>query len=113
MNYYQARQRLSDKTWHFTCMNDGQIWAVGDCRNHAGHATKEEAEECYRKYLLNNKLHLDRKREDTKQKCVVCGEWTQSYAEVDMEQWPLCDSHRTKEHVDKLLKPKTEIISSY
>lgn len=31
MNYYQARQRISDKRWDFTCMNDRRVWPVGYC----------------------------------------------------------------------------------
>src|ERR1039458_152792 len=41
-----------------------------------GHATKEEACECYRKYLLDTTLCLDGCNDDTQRKCKICGEWT-------------------------------------
>jgi hypothetical protein len=35
MNYYQARELQKDGKgiglWHYTCMNDHRIWAVGHC----------------------------------------------------------------------------------
>lgn len=31
MNYYQARQRMTDKRWDYTRMNDGRVWPVGYC----------------------------------------------------------------------------------
>lgn len=51
MNYYQARQvdptadRPDAGKWRFTCMNDGQVWPVGPCRDDCpdGHDTPEDA----------------------------------------------------------------------
>jgi hypothetical protein len=109
MNYYGARQRKTDGTWAFTCMNDGAIWPIGYCRpyqdlpNHpitggprpadevekeratahkhhdGGHATAEEARECYRQYMLDHELRLMRKDSSAQHKCKVCGEWTQFF----------------------------------
>lgn len=31
MNYYGARQRLSDGRWDYTCKNDGSTWPLGYC----------------------------------------------------------------------------------
>lgn len=34
MNYYKARQIMDGESqgkWHYTCENDGKIWAVGHC----------------------------------------------------------------------------------
>lgn len=77
-----------------------------------GHGTEEEACECYRQYLLDQRLRLDLVDQHTKSKCVICGEWTQGRAEVDMQQFVLCDEHRTREHVEQLFRVGTS-ISSY
>lgn len=50
MNYYGARQidPASDRPeagrWHYTCMNDGRVWPVGDCADGCGgHESPEDA----------------------------------------------------------------------
>jgi hypothetical protein len=91
-----------------------------------GHATRDEAEECYKKYLIDQRLRLDGHMPDTQKKCqspahweallemkpherdpeaVLCGEWTQGYATVDGDthRFYLCDEHRTRECVDLLM----------
>jgi hypothetical protein len=55
MNYYQARQLEKDGQltgWHYTCMNDGQVWPIGYCSrfleaktmNEGGFYTQEGAD---------------------------------------------------------------------
>jgi hypothetical protein len=77
-----------------------------------GHATREEAQSCYREYLLDQRLRLKRERTDTQKKCAVCGSWTTLYAEIDMETWDLCEAHNSREEVEKFFEPPGEIWSS-
>lgn len=125
--------------WDYTCMNDGQIWPVGYCRAFSepseimlisesererlrsfahkhhidGHDTADEARECYRQYLLDQRLNLHNYETESQHKCVVCGAWTGAFAEVNHQIFVLCDEHRTREQVDKLLSAPGYIISSY
>ena len=143
MNYYKVLQRKSDKRWDFTCTNGGKTWSTGYCagwrewteedfvrmpelrreilkleplksKYHCdGHATKEEAVACYRQYKLDVTLNLEGKSHSA-QRCLVCDEWTDHFASVDnMENFFLCDLHRTKEEVGSRYKGSSEIISSY
>jgi hypothetical protein len=95
-------------------MNDGKIWPVGYCYDAGGshHDTKEEAEECYRKYLLDNRLQLKGKLADQQHRCQICQEYTDRYASVDHMTYPLCDKHRNREQVEQLFGLVGEIISS-
>ena len=140
MNYYEARQRQNDKRWDFTKMNDGQVMAVGYCRkwsewpnefkekhkksweeyearkdeHHAdGHETREEAGECYKRYLLDTSLMFN-EMTDQQRKCVVCEAWTSWYADVNHGAiYNLCDKHRNREEVEKLFAAPYQITSSY
>lgn len=78
-----------------------------------GHATYEQAGECYKEYLLDHRLKLGRKMTDQKLKCEVCGEWTSLFATLgDSEMWTLCQEHNTREEVEKLFETPSLIISS-
>lgn len=119
MNYYAARQLMGgdDKLggWHYTCMNDGKVWAVGDCVEHAPHATKDEAYMCWTNYLLTNRLRLDHTEQGVKRQCKVggCEEWTQRCAEVDSRIFHLCDEHRTPEVVRELFGVAGDAMASW
>jgi hypothetical protein len=118
MNHYDARQKRGPDGevvgWHYTCRNDGRIWAVGDCRDHGPHATQLEAYECYTAYLLRERLRLDHVDISTQHKCTECGTWTSCFASVDDSgYWPLCDDHRTATVVAKLLGTVGASISSW
>lgn len=142
MNYYAARQRESDKRWDYTCMNDKVVWPIGYCRPYkdlegdpwvgqmvnpeylekarsfahkhhdTGHATAEEAQACYREYQLDQHLDLHRKHLDTQFKCLICGEYTEEFAEVDHTTFVLCEKHNSREEVEKLFTV-TESVSSW
>lgn len=120
MNYYDAREMAGEQgkpsgIWHYTAENDGRIFPVGYCaQGCAGHATPEEAREHYRLYLLDNANYEDR-LVSTQQKCEVCGEWTQGIASipVNMESHVLCDEHRNRETLDKIMYRVGHIVSSY
>lgn len=75
-----------------------------------GHATKEEACACYRRYLLDTRTRFF-SEENTQRKCEAftdpshttkCGRWTQGV--VYVEDWfaCLCEQHRTAEVVASL-----------
>ena len=103
MNYDQPRQLADKSGWHYTSMNDGNVHAIGYCRDHLDHphATEDEARRCYRDYELNERLRLD------------AGTWSNHWQPCDYpgcpaltnkpvtingwERWTLCDEHRTKE----------------
>ena len=65
MNYDQARQML-DKSWNYSQRNDESIWPIGYCSQYNNpkrtmhkHKTKEKAEACYKKFILETQLVLD------------------------------------------------------
>ena len=61
-----------------------------------GHATADEACECYRQYLLDHRLILNAKW-DAQYKCKVCGEWTQCHASVGNTFYiNLCETHNNR-----------------
>jgi hypothetical protein len=93
-------------------MNDGQIWAVGYCAEHEGHATKEEAQECYRKYLLERRTSFDLVLRDWIG-CRVCGRPTKKGALVGpTDYYPLCKQHLNQQALETLVKVGEE-VSSY
>lgn len=140
MNYFAARQRECDKRWDYTCKRDGVIYPVGYCAgwrepqpgiltpgqikewlneaiphqdkfHNDGHATAEEARECYKQYLLDFSLHLNCDA-SVALKCEMCDSLTTKRAKVDSSTWALCDVHRTRENVEALYGPIGEIWST-
>lgn len=66
-----------------------------------GHGTAEEAAACYKEYLLDHDLRLDKTLSDQQLKCVVCGEWTQKFAEVTWaNSFALCPEHMNRKSVE-------------
>lgn len=142
MNYYEARQRESDKRWDFTVMRDKYIRPVGYCHEYVpatvgigfhSQAMVDEFNESKRPFM--HKYHTDghatqREAEecyrqycldqrlkyytnvDEKHKCQVCGEWTQKQAVIEYESWWLCDSHANRDIVSTVYHPSTVVISS-
>lgn len=127
MNYLSAKQRQRDGRWDYTINNA----PVGYCRewhdwdetskrlsaaayekalsfkdkhHDHGHETAEQACECYKDYLLDQRLSLDHKDSGSQRRCEVCGEWTQMHAMVGAYRiFHLCDAHRNRDEVGKLL----------
>ena len=112
MNYYAPRQKQIDKLWHYTCMNDGQIWPVGYCADScSGHVTEKEAREHYKRYLLEKRIEFS-KHENQQRRCKECNVYTEGYVSID--GWPkfdLCEQHQTKEIVEKFLTVGTSMSS--
>lgn len=140
MNYYGPRQRKGDSRWDYTCRNDDVIYPVGYCspyrepdpkkdwfwnensikkyqaekefHHEGGHATAEEAQECYTKYLMDTTLQFGHYG-DIWHKCEVCDELTDGYAQVDHGTiYHLCDAHQTREIVEPKFGTVGEIWSS-
>jgi hypothetical protein len=100
VNYDQPRERADRSGWHYTQMNDGRVWPIGYCADHAPHATEGEARDCYTRYLLEQRLQLDGMAyADMQRPCEVCGAWTDKFAEISPwgPSFTLCDEHRTRE----------------
>lgn len=135
MNYYEALKRESDERWDFT----RNARPVGYCRAYeeidptcglneselrkhtenshkhhtCGHATEEDARACYKEYILDHKLRLNKKDINSQHKCKICKEWTSLYAEVDTNLYILCELHNNRESVDSLMKNPGFICSSW
>lgn len=134
MNYLTASQRRADGRWDYTY--NGVAWgycreyqpipedagfmppehiraenrkteAFKDKHHVNGHATREEAEECYKHYLLDQHLRLmpDEPENANQQfRCKVCKKFTACHASVGAYQiFDLCPEHQTREEVAKLL----------
>jgi hypothetical protein len=78
-----------------------------------GHATAEEAAECYKRYLLDHRLKLNLKDPNSAHKCEACGDLTQFLADLDSHYWILCERHNNRETVETLFESPGAIISSY
>lgn len=133
MRSYQPRQRL-DGNWDYACGNS----PIGYCsaamtledfaninwepsqteldrieknkhKHHTcGHATKEEAIDCYFEYILDNKLSFH-ESPNQQQKCRICKEWTTRYIVLDECQLiVLCNKHLDLESI-KSVAHKPEI----
>lgn len=119
MNYYRALQSADENgkptgVWFYTCTNDGRTRPTGYCAQSCpGHATADEARAHYKDYMLDH-ARYDAKLSGMQKPCEVCKEWTQFCAKIafEMELHPLCDRHRNREELSKLVKVG-EAWSSY
>ncbi len=138
MNYYEARKLSDGAGWHYTWMNDGTIWPVGYCspwqqcsdcegqgceqcehkgivkvEEHHVHETREEAEECFLRWLLDD---ISEESYSDWTGCECCGEPTKQglTSRCPLGQgFPLCDEHRTPEILAGLTAWPKQIIASY
>jgi|SRR5581483_8301452 len=149
MNYAEARKLSDGSGWHFTVQNDDRIWTHQCCRDpgppateedaekygyevgeptlgkaHAPHATREEAEDCYRQWCLAKVEETLAFSDDVFPnwhgcEAVVeekrCDTPTKGGARYNADHWPehvpLCADHRTKEAV--LAQVKVGTRSAY
>lgn len=117
MNYYQPRELRNKETgkgtglYHYTCMNDDRIWAVGYCReNCPGHATPDEAREHYRQYELDH-ARYNGAITDMQVPCEVCKAWTSQCAVVNHHSIFLCYEHLNRETLEQIYQPGDAISS--
>lgn len=110
MNYDEARE-VADKDgkptgiWHWTSRNDREIRIALPCTAECRHETRESAELHFYEWSLQRVEEYDMK--DRQLKCKVCGEWTtKGLSQLDFQSYPfaapLCEEHRTIEHLRKL-----------
>ena len=135
MNHLCALQRKADGRWDYTyngvpwgycceykpLKEDGTILPAEMARQenekmealrgkfHSdGHATEEEACECFKQYLLDTHLRLRTEEPDNASqqgKCEVCRKWTACHAQVGAyRMFQLCPEHQTREAVASLFK---------
>lgn len=95
-----------------TCGNRGSIEVTDPC---PGHDTPQGAYRHQTEWVLDHHLDLRGGRPDTQHPCRVCGEWTTRFAAVAGEEktYPLCDAHRTREHVAGLFGQVGDSLGSY
>src|ERR1041384_8439940 len=113
MNYHEARKLKDGSGWHFTCMNDDQIWPEGYCQDHEAHETREEAEECFLRWLLDD---ISEESYSDWTGCECCGAPTKQGLASRRPLgggYPLCDEHRTPEILAGLTPWPKQIIASY
>ena len=72
-----------------------------------GHATEEDAQQCYKEYLLDTSLRLMKQEPPNasqQNRCQACKAFTACYAQVGpYRMFTLCPEHNTREQVDVLL----------
>lgn len=121
MNYYGPRQRDVDGRWDYTRTSGDFTFADGYCMGYSripdsatspkyhtnGHASPEEACECFKEYELDHFLRFtDDNPKEPLHPCHApeCKEVTSGFAIVTscMVNWWLCKEHRTREVVDFL-----------
>lgn len=140
MNYYEARQRISDGKWHWTVQNDrlgvmptggcglfephdtceglgcdqcsfGTVLKTEPC---PGHESPEGARRHQRDYELA-RARFDRRVEPWGH-CAVCAKRGPILVETDgCGLFFLCDDHATREHLDAVMPEMCadQIISTY
>lgn len=108
--------------------HDDDVAKFGKHYHIDGHATEEEACDCYRRYVLDHNVKmwmkpLDDDRRDLHRKCghgvqgetsLTCGKWTMNLCEVG--QWWnvfLCDEHMNQETIEKIYPKISWSTSSY
>ncbi len=81
-----------------------------------GHATPEEAAECYKRYVLDLRTSYHCGGNATTMHVCQhegCDEITSLGALVDQRLFWLCDAHRNREGLELLFNPPFKIVSSY
>lgn len=93
--------------WHFVEFKNGKARPIGDCAFHVGHATPEEAVDCFKKYFALNAAFYAEFANGTPQPCVAqgCSRKTTAFAKAGYfgYQVNLCDEHRNAEGLKSAL----------
>jgi hypothetical protein len=114
MNYLEPRQKKSDMLWHYTNMNDGFVYPVGNCANDCpGHITKDGAYEHQRQYELDHARFDAGTWSGAMYECQAegCGAYSNRFARVGGRELTLCDEHRNRETVEKFFTVGDQISS--
>lgn len=133
MNHLCARQRKADGRWDYTyngvpwgycreyqpLAEDGRIISAEMARHENekmdplkvhfhtdGHATEQEACDCYKRYMLDTALRLqptEPENASQQNRCRVCNKFTACHAGVGPYFLvTLCPEHQTREHVESV-----------
>lgn len=107
MRHLTAAQREDGTGWHYVSMNRRGGHPLGDCANHAPHATEAEARECYGEYL-RSQVYLDERGRWSWGGCDVkgCPNPSQRAARCRADAYVmamLCDEHWTVEDAIKAM----------
>jgi len=95
-----------DKGANVTMLSEEQkdkLRSSKDKYHDTGHSTKEEAENCYKDYMLSEYTNYDHRDEEHMSRCVVCNMFTQRYVTVGgWYLFVLCDVHANRETLEIL-----------
>lgn len=75
-----------------------------------GHATRDEAAACYRRYLLDTRTSFPPPHAPSLP-CLVCKEPTDLSADVDGDRYPLCEKHLDRTSLEAVV-PVADFIAS-
>lgn len=135
MNRFVALQRKSDSRWDYTrnghptgyCRayepfkEDGSVYPADMARqwneqmtplignfHSGGHATEDEACDCFKKYTLDTSLRLmpqEPENASQQNRCKICNKFTACHATVGGHGvFTLCPEHQTRECVESIYK---------
>lgn len=102
MRHLRAMQSAEDKRWYFAALDGEVVELVGNCREHQGHETAQEAVDCYKEYLLEQDFHVFNDHPD--KQCEVCGFWTTLRVRVGETVAVMCSKHVTPDAMRELLQ---------
>lgn len=113
-----APKQLADGRWRYAAANSRGGGPIGYCFDHRdeGHATADEARECFGRYVVDTAMNMlaDRpdlipdSKVDAAYRCEApeCDNWQSASLSVGgYRTVTLCKEHRTREHVERVLLP--------
>jgi len=119
MDHYIARSAVPEEggapIWHYTVTKKGVTRPVGGCaRRCKGHSTRQEAQEHYKQYLLDQ-AEYNRPVNQWEEPCECCGEETLLAAVIreTSDSHTLCELHQNRGSLDRVMPCPVERYSSY
>jgi hypothetical protein len=119
------RKRKWDQRWDYCCFNEDQNWAnpIGYCSGNGptpfhgdGHASREEAIACFRRYELDHEATYEMEHPDELRRCRICQAWTNMAAAVGragiIRIYDLCPAHQRREFLEILEKMRNGMCSA-
>jgi hypothetical protein len=105
--YHMARQLAVPSGrdgWVYSCLSGSEVRPIGYCNSRCEHPTREDAEQHYSDFLLD-RTTFDGKWKGVYYCCELCGEWTDSFAQVRpaFVLYHLCGRHMDRASVETLL----------
>lgn len=113
MRHNTVLQRGEGGPFHYVSSGRDGAHPSGGCTSSCDHATREEAYEHHRQWLLDNLRSWD--AENEQRRCEECGEWTSRRVDGPAMEPPhvvLCDAHDDRDVVEaRHLPPGTKLDS--